>query len=113
MQQTIFICMVFQHYASLPCPESKSIKKQVHTNGWRGCQHQAVVWDTTFDAKLLNRYPSVKKALSQKVTIQNVIESKDHLEINYFLTYESDGSVLKMQSANFKSTGIDTLIIRL
>ena len=74
---------------------------------------RTIVWDTTFDAKLLNKYPSLKKALSQKVTIQNVIESKDHLEINYLLTYESNGSVLKMQSTNFNSPGMDTLVIRL
>ena len=74
---------------------------------------RTIVWDTTFDAKLLNKYPSLKKALSQKVTIQNVIESKDHLEINYLLTYESNGSVLKMQSTNFNSPGMHTLVIRL
>jgi len=74
---------------------------------------RTIAWDTTFDATLLNKYPSVKKALSQKVTIQNVIESKDHLEINYLLTYKSDGSVLKMQSTNFNPAGMDTLVIRL
>ena len=74
---------------------------------------RTIVWNTTFDAKLLNKYPSVKKALSQKVTLQNVIESKDHLEINYLLTYESNGSVLNMQSTNINSTGMDTLVIRL
>ena len=74
---------------------------------------RTIVWDTTFDAKLLNKYPSVKKALSQKVTIQNVIERKDHLEINYLLTYKSQGSVLKVQGTNCNSTGQDTLVIRL
>ena len=74
---------------------------------------RTIVWDTTFDSKLLYKYPSVKKALSQNVTIQNVIESKEHLEINYLLTFKSKGSVLKMQSTNLNSTGMDTLVISL
>ena len=74
---------------------------------------RTIVWDTTFDSKQLNKYPSAKKSLSQKVTIPNVIESKEHLEINYLLTYKSKGSVLNIQSRNFNSNGMDTLIIRL
>ena len=62
---------------------------------------RTIVWDTTFNAKLLNKYPFAKKALSQNVTIHNVIESKEHLEMNYLLTYKWKGSVLKMQSINF------------
>ena len=72
-----------------------------------------IVWDTTFDAKQLNKYPSAKKALSKNVTIPHVIAFKEHLEINYLLTYKSKGSVLKMQSTNFNSTGMDTLVIRI
>jgi len=74
---------------------------------------RTIVWDTTFNAELLNKYPSAKKALSQNVTIQNVIESKEHLEINYLVTYKSKESVLQMQKTIFNPTGKDTLVIRL
>jgi hypothetical protein len=74
---------------------------------------RTVVWDTTLDAKLLSKYPSVKKALSRKVTIPDVIENKEHLEMHYVLTYNSNGSVLKMQSSRFILDGTDTLAIRL
>jgi len=74
---------------------------------------RTIVWDTTFDAKVLNKYPSAKRAFSQIVTIQNVIESKEHLEMNYLLTYKSKGSVVRMQSPNFNATGVDTLVIKI
>ena len=83
-----------------------SIEKFGNTKG-------IIVWDTTFEAQLLNKYPSAKKALSQNVTIQNVIESKEHLEINYLVTYKSKESVLQMQKTIFNPTGKDTLVIRL
>jgi hypothetical protein len=71
------------------------------------------VWDTTLDAKLLIKYPFAKKALTQKVTIQNVIENKEHLEMNYVLKYNSNGSVLQIQSSSFILDGLDTLAISL
>ena len=74
---------------------------------------RTIVWDTTLDAKLLSKYPSSKKALSQKITIPGVIEDKEHLEMNYILTYNSNGSVLKLQSPRFISNGNDTLAITL
>ena len=74
---------------------------------------RTIVWDTTLDAKLLSKYPSSKKALSQKITVPGVIEDKEHLEMNYILTYNSNGSVLKLQSPRFISNGNDTLAITL
>jgi hypothetical protein len=71
------------------------------------------VWDTTLNAKLLSEYPFAKKAFTQKVTIQNVIENKEHLEMNYVLKYNSNGSVLQIQSRSFILDGLDTLAIRL
>ena len=71
------------------------------------------VWDTTLNAKLLNKYPFARKALTQKVTIQNVIENKEHLEMNYVLKYNSNGSVLQIQSGSFVLDGLDTLAISL
>src|SRR4030095_16389122 len=52
------------------------------------------VWDTTLNAKMLNKYPSDKKALVQILTIQSVIVNKEHLEMNYVLKYNSNGSIL-------------------
>ena len=74
---------------------------------------RTIVWDTTLDAKLLSKYPSSKKALSQKITIPGVIQDKEHLEMNYILTYNSNGSVLKLQSPRFISNGNDTIAITL
>ena len=74
---------------------------------------RTIVWDTTLDAKLLSKYPSSKKALAQKITIPGVVEDKEHLEMNYILTYNSNGSVLKLHSPGFISNGNDTLAITL
>ena len=71
------------------------------------------VWDTTLDAKLLDEYPFAGKAPTQKVTIQNLIENKEHLEMNYVLKYNSNGSVLQIQSRSFILDGLDTLAISL
>jgi hypothetical protein len=62
---------------------------------------------------LLNKYPSAKNVVAQKVTIQNVIENKEHLEMHYVLKYNSKGSVLKIQSPSFVLDEIDTLLISL
>lgn len=71
------------------------------------------VWDTAFDAKLLSKYPFAQKALTQKVTIQNVIKNKEHLEMNYVLKYNSNGRVLRIQSGSLILDGLDTLAIGL
>ena len=75
--------------------------------------NRTVVWDTTFDAQLLSKYPSLKKAMSQNITIPGVIESKEHLELNYVLTYNSNGSILKMQSGSCSFDHNDTVAITL
>jgi len=58
------------------------------------------VWDTTFHSKLLRQYPSVEKALSRRITIENLVDKKEHLEINYLIRYNSNGSMLQRQSGS-------------
>jgi hypothetical protein len=60
--------------------------------------NRTVVWDKTFDAKLLKQYPSLEHAITQQVTIPNVLDQKEHLEVTYTLTYNSNGSELQMQN---------------
>jgi hypothetical protein len=74
---------------------------------------QDLVWDTTIDAKQLSKYPLFKKAISKTVTIPNIYKSKDHLEINYVLTYNSNGSILTIPSDGYFLDNTDTLAIRL
>ena len=63
-------------------------------------KNRTPVWDTTFDAKLLKQYPSIEKALTRKITVENLVDKKEHLEINYFIRYNSNGSILQMQSGS-------------
>ena len=61
-------------------------------------ENRTVVWDKTFDAKLLKEYPALENALSQKVIVPGVSNKKEHLEVTYTLLYNSNGSELQMQS---------------
>ena len=74
---------------------------------------QDLVWDTIIDAKQLSKYPLFKKAISKTVIIPNIYKSKDHLEINYVLTYNSNGSILTIPSDGYFLDNTDTLVIRL
>ncbi len=69
---------------------------------------RTTVWSKTFDAKLLNQYPGIEDALSQKVTVPNVLGNKEHLEVTYTLTYNSKGSELRMQSGTVVSGDVKT-----
>src|ERR1051326_5627717 len=59
---------------------------------------RTILWDKTFDAMQLKQYPSLEHALTQQVSVPNVLSSKEHIEITYTLTYNSNGSELQMQN---------------
>lgn len=63
------------------------------------------VWEKTLDAKQLSQYPSAQNALTQKVTVTNVFDKKEHLEVTYTLTYDSKGSELQMQGDTIVPNG--------
>lgn len=48
----------------------------------------------TFEPKQLKDFPGSDKPMVQKITIPNVNDSKERLEIFYNLTYDTKGSVL-------------------
>ena len=58
---------------------------------------RTIVWEKSFDSKLLNQYPSPKQPISQTVTIPKLF-GKERIEIIYTLTYNADGSELHMQN---------------
>src|SRR5262249_694951 len=51
-------------------------------------------WQHTFAPKQLSEYPASDKPLSQKISILNVNDRKEKLEVYYRLTYNTEGSVL-------------------
>lgn len=59
-----------------------------------------VVWDKTFDEKLLKQYPTAKNAIAEQINITGVFEKKEHLQVKYVLTYNSKGTELQMQGEN-------------
>jgi hypothetical protein len=81
-----------------------SARLQVTVVKVRG-NERSVVWQKNYDAKLLKQYPSVENAISQNVVINNIAESKEHLEVLYTLTYDSKGSVMQLQNGEVISKG--------
>ena len=58
---------------------------------------RSIVWQKEFDAKALNQYPSLEKAVAQKVIVNNVVDSKDKLYVVYTLTYNDKGSEMQLR----------------
>lgn len=58
---------------------------------------RSIVWQKDFDARALNQYPSLEKAVAQKVIVNNVVDSKDKLYVVYTLTYNDKGSEMQLR----------------
>lgn len=78
--------------------DGTSVQIHIIVEKVRGSE-STVVWDKTFDEKLLKQYPSLENAITQQVNIANVFEKKEQLVVRYYLTYNSKGSELQMQEA--------------
>jgi len=64
-----------------------------------------VIWQKAYDARLLKEYPNLANALAEKVIVNNVVDSKDKLEVVYTLTYSDNGSQLQLQDGTTISKG--------
>jgi hypothetical protein len=67
------------------------IVEKVNTSG-----KHTIVWDKKLDSKSVSEYPSVENALKQNITVHNVNQKKEYLEVYYTLTHNSKGSELQM-----------------
>ena len=59
------------------------------------------VWDTTFGPCLLKKYPSIEKAISKTITVPDVIERREHLELSYVVLYNTRGNILQVQNGPY------------
>jgi hypothetical protein len=71
----------------------------------RGNQ-RAMVWDTIYNPQKLQDYSFLKNAMSKEIIINNVLESKENLEVLYTLTYYSKGNVLQLYNDTILTPGI-------
>lgn len=74
-------------------------------------EHRTKIWDTTVDAKLLSKYPLLKKAISKTVIVPEIYEGREHLEISYNLIYNSNGSILTLPRERYIVTDTNIKII--
>jgi len=65
-------------------------------------------WQHTFAPKQLSQYPGSDKPLLQKISIPNVNDRKEKLEIYYRLTYNTKGSVLDFLNTTMIGKGQQT-----
>lgn len=71
------------------------------------------VWAKTINALQINQYPDNRNALSQQITIPNIFDRKEHLEITYILTYDSKGNELQIQNGETISKGSKTGVVKI
>ncbi len=69
---------------------------------------QNIVWKKEFSDLALKDYPAFQNALTQKVTIPNVIENKERLMVNYTITYNTGGSILQLSGDSLVPAGSTT-----
>ena len=62
----------------------------------------------TFQPKELKDYPASDRPIVQKITIPNVNDKKEKLEIYYQLTYDSQGSILNFLNTTTIGKGQQT-----
>jgi hypothetical protein len=64
----------------------------VRVNG----KERDIVWQQTYKPTELKDFPGVDKPMTQKISIPNVNDKKERLEIYYQVTYNSQGSILNL-----------------
>lgn len=88
--------------ASIYAHASASLQVSIVKN--RGGERK-LVWQKNYDAKLLTQYPSLANALSEKVVVNNILDSKDKLEVIYTLTYKDNGNSLQLMDGTIITKG--------
>ncbi|MEP6617540.1 MAG: hypothetical protein ABJA57_13210 [Ginsengibacter sp.] len=51
------------------------------------------------------------QAQTEKLTIPGILERREHLEVNFILTYDTKGSEFQLQSGVFTASANDTIQI--
>lgn len=67
---------------------------------------ETIVWDKVFDTIELKNYPRLNQAYSEDVKIPGVIDNKEKVVVNYIITYDNNGSILKLSSGSDVSSGV-------
>ncbi len=65
-------------------------------------------WQHTFEPTQLKDFPASDKPLVQKISIPNVNDNKEKLEIYYKLSYDSKGSILNFLNTTIIGKGQQT-----
>ena len=87
-----------------------SVQLQVTVEKISGTK-RTLVWDKVFETRLLRAYPASDSAFAETLTVPNVHDSKEHLEVTYTRIYNSNGYELQIQNyavidQNFKTMDI-------
>ncbi len=69
---------------------------------------QIVVWNKVYDTQLLREYPTMRNALKQTVTVSNIWDRKEKLYVTYYVTYNTNGNVVKLENGTSLAKGEKT-----
>ncbi len=64
-----------------------------------------IVLTKTFEAMLLKQYASVKNALTEQMSIGDIQEANEYLEITYTVAYTTKGSLLYFENSEIVGKG--------
>ncbi len=67
-----------------------------------------IVWQHTYKPTELKDFPGVDKPMTQKISIPNINDKKEKLEIYYQVTYNSQGSILNLVNTSVIEKGQKT-----
>ena len=59
---------------------------------------QIVLWNKTYDTMQVKQYPTTSNALRQTVKVKNILDRKEQLFVTYIITYNTKGSVIKVEN---------------
>ena len=90
-----------------PAYENATAALQVTVVRVRGDKRDTA-FQHTFQPKELKDYPASDRPMVQKITIPNVNDKKEKLEIYYQLTYDSQGSILNFLNTTTIGKGQQT-----
>ena len=82
--------------------------EKINTKG-----ESSILWEKNFDAKEITKYPLKEKALEQNISVKNINEHKERIEVKYVLIYNSKGTELQMQDETVitgRKTNVDIRI---
>lgn len=76
---------------------------------------QTILWNKVYDTMQVKRFPTMGNALHQTVKVHNMLDRKEQLFVTYIITYNTKGSVMKVENGTsvMKGEKLGRLVINI